>query len=150
MSVAFATATIAVLAPWALMMPPGIAYGTAVALAMLGLLRGYQAWRVIRYQRNMRKLPTYQLRANQIPLSQRKLFLGKGFRWTQKHTQRLRDTLRPLPEIGSTRSDSPFRWANRAASVQARPRRDLRSSGIDDLELVILLTDESDSLVYKP
>ncbi|HEC26060.1 MAG TPA: conjugative coupling factor TraD, PFGI-1 class, partial [Gammaproteobacteria bacterium] len=95
MSVAFATAAIAVLAPWALMMPPGIAYGAGAALTILGLVRGRQAWRVIRYQRNMRKLPTYLLRANKIPLSQRKLFLGKGFRWTQKHTQRLRDTLRP-------------------------------------------------------
>ncbi len=95
MTVAFATAAIAVLAPWALMMPPGIAYGAGAALTILGLVRGRQAWRVIRYQRNMRKLPTYQLQANNIPLSQRKLFLGKGFRWTQKHTQRLRDTLRP-------------------------------------------------------
>jgi conjugative coupling factor TraD (TOL family) len=95
MAVAFATAAIAVLAPWALMMPPGIAYAAGTVLIILGLVRGRQAWRVVRYQRNMRKLPTYQLRANKIPLSQRKLFLGKGFRWTQKHTQRLRDTLRP-------------------------------------------------------
>ena len=95
MWVAFATAAIAVLAPWALMMPPGVAYGAAAALATLGLIRGRQAWRVIRYQRNMRKLPTYRLRASQIPLSRRKLFLGKGFRWTQQHTQRLRDTIRP-------------------------------------------------------
>jgi conjugative coupling factor TraD (TOL family) len=28
-------------------------------------------------------------------VSRRKLFLGRGFRWTQKHTQRLRDTIRP-------------------------------------------------------
>jgi len=93
--VAFATATIAILAPWALMMPPGIAYSTGAALGLLGLIRGRQAWRVIRYQRNMRKLPTYMLRADKVPLSKRKLFLGKGFRWTQNHTQRLRDTIRP-------------------------------------------------------
>ena len=93
--VAFATATIAILAPWALMMPPGIAYSTGAALGLLGLIRGRQAWRVISYQRNMRKLPTYMLRADKIPLSKRKLFLGKGFRWTQNHTQRLRDTIRP-------------------------------------------------------
>ncbi len=95
MWVAFAAAAIAVLAPWALMMPPGVAYGAGTALMILGLIRGRQAWQVIRYQRNMRKLPTYRLRAIQIPLSRHKLFLGKGFRWTQKHTQRLRDTIRP-------------------------------------------------------
>ncbi|MCP5409966.1 MAG: type IV secretion system DNA-binding domain-containing protein, partial [Chromatiaceae bacterium] len=93
--VAFATAGIAVLAPWALMMPPGVAYAAAAALALLGIARWRQAWRVLTYQRNLRRLPIYRLRADQVPVSQRKLFLGRGFRWTQKHTQRLRDTIRP-------------------------------------------------------
>jgi conjugative coupling factor TraD (TOL family) len=93
--VAFATAVIAVLAPWALMMPPGVAYSAGAMLMLIGMIRARQAWRVMRYQRNMRRLPTYQLRADKIPLSRHKLFLGKGFRWTQQHTQRLRDTLRP-------------------------------------------------------
>jgi conjugative coupling factor TraD (TOL family) len=93
--VAFAAAAIALLAPWALMMPPGVANSAGVVLALIGLVRGRQAWRVIRYQRNMRRLPTYTVRASQIPVSRRKLFLGRGFRWTQKHTQRLRDTIRP-------------------------------------------------------
>ena len=93
--VAFAAAAIALLAPWALMMPPGVASSAGAVLALIGLVRGRQAWRVIRYQRNMRRLPTYTVRASQIPVSRRKLFLGRGFRWTQKHTQRLRDTIRP-------------------------------------------------------
>lgn len=93
--VAFATAAIAMLAPWALMMPPGVAYSAGAVLMLIGMIRARQAWRVMRYQRNMRRLPTYRLRADKIPLSRHKLFLGKGFRWSQKHTQRLRDTLRP-------------------------------------------------------
>ncbi len=93
--VSFASAAIAVLAPWALMMPPGVAYAAATALVVLGVVRLRQAGRVLRYRRNLRRLPTYRLRADQIPLSRRKLFLGRGFRWTQKHTQRLRDTIRP-------------------------------------------------------
>ena len=83
------------LAPWALMMPPGVAYSAGAVLMLIGMIRARQAWRVMRYQRNMRRLPTYRLRADKIPLSRHKLFLGKGFRWSQKHTQRLRDTLRP-------------------------------------------------------
>ena len=35
--VALATALIAVLAPWSLMMPPGVAYAAAAILALLGL-----------------------------------------------------------------------------------------------------------------
>ncbi|PLY15869.1 MAG: conjugative coupling factor TraD, PFGI-1 class, partial [Sedimenticola sp.] len=93
--VAFATAAIAILAPWALMMPPGVAYGAGAVLGLIGVIRGRQAWRVLRYQGNMRRLPIYKVRSRKIPLSRRKLFLGRGFRWTQKHTQRLRDTIRP-------------------------------------------------------
>ncbi len=93
--VAFATAAIAILAPWSLMMPPGVAYGAGAVLFTIGLVRGRQAWQVLLYQRNMRRLPTYRVRSKKIPLSHRKLFLGRGFRWSQKHTQRLRDTIRP-------------------------------------------------------
>jgi conjugative coupling factor TraD (TOL family) len=110
--VAFATATIAILAPWALMMPPGVAYVAGAALTVLGLVRGRQAWRVLRYQRNMRRLPTYTLRSDKIPLSRRKLFLGRGFRWTQQHTQRLRDTIRP--EVQQyVQPGSLYQWARR-------------------------------------
>ena len=92
---AFAAGTLAWLAPGALMMPPGIALATGMTFFGFGLWRGSQAWRVLRYQRHMRRLPLYQLRAEQIPVSHHKLFLGRGFRWTQQHTQRLRDTLKP-------------------------------------------------------
>ncbi|MCP5024026.1 MAG: type IV secretion system DNA-binding domain-containing protein, partial [bacterium] len=108
--VAFATAAIAIMAPWALMMPPGVAYGTGAVLSLTGLIRGRQAWRVLRYQRNMRRMPTYRVRSSQIPLSRHKLFLGKGFRWSQQHTQRPRDTIRP--EVQSyVQPRRLYRWA---------------------------------------
>jgi len=110
--VSFSTATIAILAPWALMMPPGIAYAAGAVLSLIGLIRGRQAWRVLRYQRNMRRLPTYRLRSSQIPLSRRKLFLGRGFRWTQKHTQRLRDTIRPEVQR-YVQPGALYQWARR-------------------------------------
>ena len=110
--VAFATATIAVLAPWALMMPPGVAYAAGAVLTVLGWVRGRQAWRVLRYQRNMRRLPTYRLRSDKIPLSRRKLFLGRGFRWTQQHTQRLRDTIRPEVQH-YVQPGAFYQWARR-------------------------------------
>lgn len=111
--VAGAMSVLAVLAPWALMMPPGVAYAAAGALAALALWRARQAWRVLAYQRNLRRLPMYRLRASRIPVSNRKLFLGRGFRWTQRHTQRLRDTLRP--EVQRYVQPNPvYRWARRA------------------------------------
>ncbi|MGY6275070.1 type IV conjugative transfer system coupling protein TraD [Methylomonas sp. MgM2] len=92
---AFACALMACLAPWAIMMTPSVGYATAVLLALLGCIRTRQALLVLRYQRNMRKLPRYEIVAKDIPVSRQRLFLGKGFLWQQKHTQRLRDTLHP-------------------------------------------------------
>jgi conjugative coupling factor TraD (TOL family) len=92
---AFGTAFIAVLAPWSLMMTPSVGYGTAALLFIFGFARGAEALHVLRYQRNMRKMPEYVLTAKEIPVSQYRLFLGKGFLWQQQHTQRLRDTLSP-------------------------------------------------------
>jgi hypothetical protein len=110
--VAAATGVTALLAPWALMMPPGVAYAAAAAFFALALVRARQAWRVLRYQRNLRRLSNYRLRPEQIPFSRCKLFLGRGFRWTQQHTQRLRDTLRP--EVQHYVQPGPlYRWARR-------------------------------------
>lgn len=92
---AFACALLAGLAPWAIMMTPSVGYATAGLLTLLGLIRTRGALFVLRYQRNMRKLPRYEIAAQDIPVSRQRLFLGKGFLWQQKHTQRLRDTLHP-------------------------------------------------------
>ena len=109
---AFAAAVIAVCAPWALMMPPGVAWGAAAGLVLVGGVRTRQAWRVIRYQRNLRRMPAWTLHAERVPVSPRKLFLGRGFRWSPLHTQRLRDTLRP--EVRHYLQPGVlYRWARR-------------------------------------
>ncbi len=91
----FGLAIIAVLAPWSLMMTPAVGYGTAALLIIFGIFRSLDALYILRYQRNIRKMPEYSLTAKEIPVSQHRLFLGKGFLWQQQHTQRLRDTLSP-------------------------------------------------------
>lgn len=111
--VAGACGSIALAAPWALMMTPSVAYLAAAILFLIAALRARSAWYVLRYQRNLKRLPTYRLRADKIPVNDRKLFIGRGFRWTQLHTQRLRDTIRPsvrrYVEPGRL-----YRWARRA------------------------------------
>ena len=105
-------ALIALLAPWALMMTPEVAFAAALALAFVAVRRAREAWAILRYQRNIRRLPAYTLPARKIPVSRRKLFLGRGFRWMQKHTQRLRDTIRP--EVQRYIEPGPlYRWARR-------------------------------------
>ncbi|CDH06816.1 putative plasmid transfer protein [Xenorhabdus bovienii str. oregonense] len=70
----------------------------AGGFAVLAMIRTWQGIQVIRYRRNLRRLPRYQMSTKQIPVSHRQLFLGRGFRWQQKHTQRLQDTCRPEVE----------------------------------------------------
>jgi conjugative coupling factor TraD (TOL family) len=89
------SAVIALIAPSTLLMTPTVGIGTAVLLIALGGLRSVQALHVLRYQRNMHIQSRYQLKPSAIPVSDTRLFLGQGFQWTQRHTQRLRDTLNP-------------------------------------------------------
>lgn len=88
-------AYVCVQAPWAVALAPSVSYVTAAGFATLAVTRTHQGMKIIRYRRNLRRLPRYVMSTKQIPVSHHRLFLGRGFRWTQKHTQRLQDTLRP-------------------------------------------------------
>lgn len=59
-----------------------------VILSIYRFKKGFVIWK---YQRNLKRMPTYAMTSKQLPVSQKKLFLGKGFLWTSIHTQRLRD-----------------------------------------------------------
>ena len=76
-------------APWAVALSPEIGLVAALAYALFGFIRLRQAWAVLRYRRNIRRLPRYELTSRQIPVSRQRLFMGRGFRWTRLHTQRL-------------------------------------------------------------
>ena len=93
--VAATAAGICVTAPWAVALAPSVSYVTAAGFGVLAAVRFRQGMKIIRYRRNLRRLPRYVMSTRQIPVSRQRLFLGRGFRWTQKHTQRLQDTLRP-------------------------------------------------------
>lgn len=93
--VAGIAAYVCVQAPWAVALAPSVSYVTASGFAVLSVVRARQGMKILRYRRNLTRLPRYVMSAGQIPVSRQRLFLGRGFRWTQKHTQRLQDTLRP-------------------------------------------------------
>jgi conjugative coupling factor TraD (TOL family) len=87
--VALSCAGIVLAAPRILMMTPSVALFSAACLGGIGLWRGRQAWRVIQYQHHLRRSPRYVMSSSQVPVSQSVLFLGRGFRWNQTHTERL-------------------------------------------------------------
>jgi len=114
--VCLAMAFLCVFAPWAVALTPLFGLVTAVAFLAFGTYRFRQALRVLRYRRNIRRLSFYSMTSKEIPVSNERLFIGKGFRWEQKHTQRLVDTYLPqyAPYV------EPSEWTNRARRLEAR------------------------------
>ncbi|SCZ40050.1 MULTISPECIES: type IV conjugative transfer system coupling protein TraD [unclassified Pseudomonas] len=88
-------AILCITAPWSLALAPAIGAAAACAFAVLGVIRLNQACTVLRYRRQMRRLPRYMMTSREIPVSHQRLFVGKGFRWDQRHTHRLMQTYRP-------------------------------------------------------
>jgi len=111
-----ALAFLCVFAPWAVALTPLFGLVTAVAFLGFGIYRLRQALRVLRYRRNIRRLSFYSMTSKEIPVSNERLFVGKGFRWEQKHTQRLVDTYLPqyAPYV------EPSEWTNKARRLEAR------------------------------
>ena len=81
-----------VLAPATFMVTPDVAHITAALLVLYGLWWGRRGWRVVRYQRNLRRRRAWTLGHGDVPVSGRGLFLGRGFEWGARHTQRYADT----------------------------------------------------------
>lgn len=90
-AVCFTSATLCVYSPWAFALTPQIAIYTALGFGVLGTVRAKEGYEVLRYQRNIKRLPKYEMTSKQIPVSRKNLFMGKGFKWTREHTQRLID-----------------------------------------------------------
>ncbi|WMY72489.1 type IV conjugative transfer system coupling protein TraD [Buttiauxella selenatireducens] len=86
---------ICILAPWSLMLAPSVSYPLAGGFLVFAAVRGRQGLTILRYRRNIRRLPRYTVTSAQIPTSQHVLFIGRGFRWEQRHTQRLLTCRRP-------------------------------------------------------
>lgn len=82
-------AVLAYCLPHVLLLTQNMGLYAALSLGGLGSYRALQAYRVIRYQKRLIAMPYYAMSTTQVPLSQRWLFVGRGFRWFPRHTQRL-------------------------------------------------------------
>lgn len=82
-------ALLCVVAPWSLALSPLLGLASALAFLVFGATRLWDAWVILRYRRNIRRLPRYVMTSRDVPVSQQRLFVGRGFRWDQRHTHRL-------------------------------------------------------------
>ena len=60
--------------------------GLCLALAYIRILQGIE---VLTYQRNLLKLSPFSMSTKEVPVSQKDLFIGRGFKWGLIHRQRL-------------------------------------------------------------
>jgi conjugative coupling factor TraD (TOL family) len=91
-------------------MPKPLIIGGALSLVVHSAWRFRQALRVSRFQRNLKRLPTYVIKTTEIPVSKSRLFLGMGFKWDQRHTQRLSQARDPANRHYIAQSGL-YRWA---------------------------------------
>ncbi|EOG3620258.1 type IV conjugative transfer system coupling protein TraD [Pseudomonas putida] len=98
--------------PWAVALSPEVGASMALAYTAFGLKRLNEARIVLRYRRNIRRLPRYSLTSRQIPVSSKRLFMGRGFRWSRLHTQRLLEAQDPALARYANQS-AAYQWARR-------------------------------------
>ena len=72
-----------------------IGYVASVVLLSIAGYRMLQGIHLLRYQRNIKRNRPRFVDFGSIPNTSSSLFLGRGFVWTSKHTQRLRETQSP-------------------------------------------------------
>ncbi len=91
---AWSVALVALLAPWALMMPPLLGLVAALIAGVFGFIRLQQALRLVAYQNGLKFSRITRVAPHQLPVTPDGLYLGEGFEWGQQHTQRKRDAQR--------------------------------------------------------
>ncbi len=78
--------------PGLLMIPWAIAYGASVLFLMVGCYDFYRGYCILHYRRGISRQGPFEIRGNRVPVYQDRLYIGTGFEWGQKHTQRYLDT----------------------------------------------------------
>jgi len=86
---------VAISAPQVLMMPGGVGYTVGAVFLLRALWLASHCVKLKKYQRGLHVLPPYEINPSSIKKDDEALFLGKGFEWSAKHTQRRADLDRP-------------------------------------------------------
>ena len=85
-----ATAAVLLVPEFFLLSPLAAAF-VAAGVGSIGCWRTYQTLELLQRHRNLLAQPRFLMTPDDIPVSDDKLYLGKGFLWTRQHAQRLHD-----------------------------------------------------------
>ena len=78
-----------------LFLPRPVALSGGIFFSAYGLWRLRQGRKILRYRRRLWQQPRFTVPRDRVPVSDHQLYVGRGFRWQARHTQRLRDCLNP-------------------------------------------------------
>ncbi|WP_199438643.1 conjugative transfer system coupling protein TraD [Vibrio owensii] len=70
---------------------PAVAVSIAIALTSFSLFRLNQGRKISAYQSSLNNIDPFKISTDQIPSSSTQTWLGRGFVWTSKHSQRVYD-----------------------------------------------------------
>ncbi|WP_020406857.1 type IV conjugative transfer system coupling protein TraD [Hahella ganghwensis] len=84
-------AILALLGQWLFFFTPDVSILAFCILTGRAYIRFAQGWRIYRYQKGLLKLKIPVMSSADLPVSKRTLYMGIGFPWDQRHTQRLFD-----------------------------------------------------------
>ncbi|NQY36348.1 MAG: type IV conjugative transfer system coupling protein TraD [Alteromonadaceae bacterium] len=95
------------------MMSPTVSWISAVIFGWIAYYYFDEGLKILKYQRNIKTLSIYKIKPKNLPVSSHKTFLGMGYRWQARHTQRLLDTYKEENE-SYVRPSAAYDWARRA------------------------------------
>src|SRR3569832_1870341 len=84
-------AVLVAMVPGAFLIPPAITHLSAVLLGALAVRRALETQHKQQKQHTHQQQPHNTHKTHRLPLSHTRKILGRGFRWTQQHTQRQHD-----------------------------------------------------------
>lgn len=87
--VSFSFLGLCVANPAVLSIPPSIGLGFASFFAITGIRRLKQGCDILKYQKNLKNLPHYEMSLSSMKKSDNYLFMGRGFKWNEVHTERI-------------------------------------------------------------
>lgn len=142
--VCLSACVVLVVAPDIGMMPPSVAYGCAAIIFYWALKDGVSVYRVWKYRYSMVRSTALTLKMGEEPKRKRDLYLGHGFEWEQKHTQRLSDTYksryRPFLDKGGLPYEL-FRYFDKGLPVDMGGS--LHLHGVEPNEKPVFLRDKA-------
>ena len=100
-------------APHLWMMTPTVSWVSAGFFGWIAYYYLDDGLKVLKYQSNIKALSMYVIKPKDLPISEHKTFLGTGYRWQARHTQRLVDTYKEENE-SYVRPNASYDWARRA------------------------------------